>query len=79
MARTQINLRIDQTLLEAIDTRIELVNKRKGKEGEQKITRNDWFCNMAKWTVEQLPHQAVRSDLIKAWPGLPEEALGVEK
>jgi hypothetical protein len=79
MTRTQINVRIDQTLVDAIDARIEQVNKRKAKAGEQKITRNDWFCNMAEWTIKELPHQAVRSDLIKAWPGLPEEALGVEK
>jgi hypothetical protein len=76
--RTQINLRIDTPLLTEIDRRIEVVNARKKRDGEQAISRNDWFSHMAKWTVTQLPHQAVRSDLIKAWPNLPEEALGIE-
>ena len=77
--RTQINLRIEQKLLDAIDLRVEVVNKRKQRDGEKAISRTDWFNNVAYWVINELPHQAVRSDLIKAWPGLPEEALGVEK
>lgn len=77
--RVQINMRIDKALLDEVDQRLKIVNARKTRDGEQQITRNDWFVNMTKWTVNELPHQAVRADLIKAWPGLPEEALGVEK
>lgn len=77
--RAQLPLRIDRAILAQIDARIEMVNARKTRDKEPTISRNDWFCNMAKWTIENLPHQAVRSDLIKAWPSLPEEALGIEK
>ena len=77
MARKTITLRIDEELLPEIDQRIALVNDR--HPDRPPISRNEWFNNMARWTVTRLPHEAVRSDLIEAWPDLPEEALGIER
>ena len=74
-----MTIRIPKGLVEEIDGRIALVNDRKQRDGEKQISRNDWYVNMSKWVVHELPHQAVRADLIAAWPNLPEEALGVEK
>lgn len=74
-----VTLRIDAALLDEIDARIEKVNARKRTAGERPISRNDWFLNMSRWTCHDLPHQATRANLVKAWPSLPEEALGVEK
>lgn len=77
--KVQINFRLDKALLDEVDKRIAQVNERRTRDGLSTISRNSWFENMAQWVINELPHQAVRADLIKAWPGLPEEALGVEK
>lgn len=70
----KIALRIDPELVEEIDARIELM-RAKGKT----ISRNQWFENMTRWVVYDLPYQARQSDLIKAWPNMPEEALRVDQ
>jgi hypothetical protein len=72
--KTQIALRIDPELLAQIDARIALM-KSKGKN----LSRNQWFENMTRWVVQELPHQAVRADLIKAWPSMPPEALRIDQ
>jgi len=71
----EIKLRIPQPLAEAIDKR----RKQAGVTQGRPISRNEWFINMAEWVVDQLPHQAVRADLIKAWDDMPPEALGIDK
>lgn len=72
--RTQVILRLDPALIEAIDDRLNIVNAGRDK----KVSRNDWFANMAKWVINELPHHAVKSDLIDAWADLPEDTLGFE-
>ena len=71
---TEIKLRIPSHLIEEIDKRREQAAETVGRP----ISRNQWFVNMTRWVVNELPHQAVRSDLIKAWPNMPPEALGVD-
>lgn len=75
----QVNFRIEKALLAEVDSRIAQTNARRARSGQTKITRNEWFVNMSQWVINELPHQAVKANLISAWPGLPEEALGVEK
>lgn len=72
--RNLFSLRLDVDLWPEIDRRCEQASKTTGR----KISRNEWFNNMARWVIEELPHQAVRADLIKAWPTLPPESLGVD-
>lgn len=73
--RISLQLRIDTDLLPAIDARCAQASATTGR----KISRNQWFNNMARWVVETLPHQAVRADLIEAWPSMPPEALGIDR
>lgn len=70
----QIKIRVVPELLDEIDKRIALV-RTKGKI----VSRSQWFENMALWVVHRLPHEAVRADLIEAWPDMPEEALRIDK
>lgn len=71
--KTAMSLRIDSELLAEVDKRLALM-KTKGKT----VSRNQWFENMTRWVVYRLPHEAVRADLIEAWPTMPPEALLID-
>lgn len=70
-----MKLRLPRSLAEQIDARIKDINE---KKPDLRLSRNAWFVNMATWVIERLPHEAVRSDLVAAWPDAPKETLGID-
>jgi len=65
----QIALRIDSDLVKEVDARIAQL-KAEGKS----ISRNQWFENMTRWVVEDLPLHKANTDHLHASPP-PDGAL----